>query len=65
MEKKTVYLVTPDTEQGCYFRDLDTAMEFIKEYVEADTQDGDPINFEISFEKMTDEEFENLPEYEG
>lgn len=67
MEKKKYFKLTSDARDisGCIFPDLSGATEWIiNELDEINETDGD-IDYTITVIWMTQEEFENTPEYEG
>lgn len=65
--KKKMFLVTPDSEQGLYCETKEEVLEFIKNWIEDDSDDKNifPVSFEIEVKEMTEEEIAEIPEYIG
>lgn len=67
MEKKKFFKLTSDARDisGCIFPDLSGATEWINAELDELTDQTEETDYTITIIWMTQEEFENTPEYEG
>lgn len=66
MSKITVFILScEDTDLGkVYFKDLKAVSDYIHADAEYNLHEGQLFSYQIAATAMTQEEFDNLPEYE-
>lgn len=65
-EKMTAYTLTVGNHPGCTFSTVGDLLNGIESFVDEELKDRESsLDIKISSQQMTQEEFDNLPEFEG
>lgn len=60
-----VYVFTSPDYDELHVKGIDTVLELIRVDMEEIAKNGEELEFTIGFKRMTEKEFESLPEWEG